>query len=667
MTTPARDGPLSGMEAPGRSVSDDVRLYLIVPSDEPGDGKPPADMLPDVRAKVDGVSGVVSSGPGCEWGVSRAQELYCELAQTACTELRTRTEDGDVDAGRWLERFLALGELLGIRVTLRQAGAAADLADAIHKEALESRRVPSAAYRLQFNRNFTFRDARDLVPYLHALGISDCYASPVLQARAGSSHGYDICDHSRISPDLGGEEGFESFAAALREHGIGLILDAVPNHMGIGDPSNAWWMDVLENGPGSRYAPFFDIDWHPVNASLENKILLPLLEDQYGRVLEDGKIRLAYEAGAFSLWYYQHRLPVAPCTYPAILEQAHAALACALSEGHERLQELSSVLTALRYLPPRTDRSPDKVAERDREKEVIKRRLAALTAAEAEVEAAIAAAVRSFNGTPGQPRSYDLLDGLIERQSYRLAFWRVAAEEINYRRFFDINELAAIRMELPEVFRSTHRVLFRLLASGKATGLRIDHPDGLRDPAAYFRQLQEGYLLARAELASWACSAGPEGVFACPEGLDRELAARLASEPGAPRRPLYVVAEKILSEGEALPSDWAVDGTTGYDFLTAVNGLFIDADGRDAFDRIYRSFTGASAGYDQLVSSAKKMTMLVSMASEINALAHQLDRIAERNRRCRDFTLNSLTFALREVIACLPVYRTYLTGPAGVA
>src|SRR5262249_20729243 len=219
----------------------------------------------------------------------------------------------------------------------------------------------------------------------------------------------------------------------------------------------------------------------------------------------------------------------------------------------EHLRELSSVLTALRYLPPRNDPSAEKVAERDREKEVIKRRLATLTAAASEAEAAIGAAVRLFNGSPGQPRSYDLLDGLIERQSYRLAFWRVAAEEINYRRFFDVNELAAIRMELPEVFQATHQALFRLLAEGKASGLRIDHPDGLRDPAAYFRQLQEGYLLARAELASWAGSAGPKGVGGCPEGLDRELAARLASEPGAPVRPLYVVAEKILSEGEALP------------------------------------------------------------------------------------------------------------------
>jgi hypothetical protein len=307
------------MEAPWRSLRDGVWLCLSAPCDEPGDGKPATDLLPKVSAKDDAGPGTAMSTPSCEWGAGRAQELYCELAQTACTELRTRAGDGDEEARRWLERFFALGEQLGIRVTVRQASAAADLADAVFKDALELRRVPSATYRLQFNRNFTFRDARDLVPYLHALGISDCYVSPVLQARTGSSHGYDICDHSRLSPDLGGEEGFEGFAAALREHGMGLILDAVPNHMGIADPNNAWWMDVLENGPGSLYAPYFDIDWHPVNVALENKVLLPVLEDQYGRVLEDGKIRLVFEAGAFSLWYYQHRLPVAPCTYAAVL------------------------------------------------------------------------------------------------------------------------------------------------------------------------------------------------------------------------------------------------------------------------------------------------------------------------------------------------------------
>jgi (1->4)-alpha-D-glucan 1-alpha-D-glucosylmutase len=604
-----------------------------------------------------------TSSPSTEASSPQAQRLYRELMGSAYAELRKRAEAGEENVRRWLERFLTLGEQLGVPPCDlncdRPAPAATPAADLI-EAALTARRVPSATYRLQLNRNFTFRHAREIVPYLHDLGVSDCYASPVLLARAGSSHGYDVCDHSRLNDDLGGEDDFDAFAAALRERGMGLILDAVPNHMGIGDSRNAWWMDVLENGPGSPYAPFFDIDWHPVNPHLENKVLLPLLEDQYGCVLEAGKIRLTYEDGAFSLYYWQTRLPVAPCTYPAVLERPLAQLAGSLPDGHAHLRELRSVLTALNYLPPRTELAPEKVAERHREKEVIKGRLAAVYAASPEVREAIDGAVRTFNGVVGEPRSFDPLDALIERQAYRLAFWRVAGEEINYRRFFDVNELAAIRMEMPEVFEATHRLLFRLLAEGKATGLRIDHPDGLRDPAGYFRQLQEHCVLARVRATR---APGLEGY-----SLAREVSARLSAGDDAPTpRPLYVVAEKILAEGEALPADWAVDGTTGYDFLNAVNGLFVDAEGRDAFDRTYHAFVGPSPDYGQMVSSAKKMTMLVAMASEINALAHQLDRIAERNRRCRDFTLNSLTFALRELIASLAVYRTYITGPGGVS
>jgi (1->4)-alpha-D-glucan 1-alpha-D-glucosylmutase len=593
------------------------------------------------------------------------QELYRQLIQTAYPELQRRAEGGEENARHGLARLLDLGELLGVRVTVPSnpntspdlAGLASDLL----RECLARRRIPSATYRLQLDQDFAFHDAGALAPYLRALGVTACYVSPVLQARGGSSHGYDVCDHSRLSSDLGGQPGFEVFAAALWEQGLGLILDAVPNHMGIGDPGNVWWMDVLENGPGSVYASYFDIDWHPVNPDLQDKVLLPLLEDQYGRVLEAGKLRLGYQEGAFFLWYYQTRLPIAPCTYAAILERPCAHLAQVLGERHPHLRELRSILTALRYLPPRTDPAPEKVLERHREKEVIKRRLADLCAACPDLQATVAASVQQLNGTPGDPRSFDPLDALIERQAYRLAFWRVAAEEINYRRFFDINELAAIRMELPKVFQSTHQVLFRLLAEGKATGLRIDHPDGLRDPASYFRQLQLHYVLARAALV-------PGGR---PEGLARAVDECLPVEPGTEKSaagwPLYIVAEKILVEGEQLPSDWAVHGTTGYDFLNLVNRLFVDQETREAFDRIYQSFTGASSAYDQRISSAKKMTMLVSMASEINALAHQLDRIAERNRRCRDFTLNSLTFALREVIACLPVYRTYITGPEAVS
>ncbi|HEY7313876.1 MAG TPA: malto-oligosyltrehalose synthase, partial [Gemmataceae bacterium] len=602
-------------------------------------------------------------------------------------ELSSGAHAGDDDLRRWIERFRSLAEQFGVALPPSKEEAAGLVVEPLVRDLVEEsftrRRVPSATYRLQFNSGFTFRDARDLASYLHALGISDCYASPVLQARAGSTHGYDICDHGRLNPELGGEADFDAFSDALRRHGMGLILDMVPNHMGIADAGNGWWMDVLENGAGSIYARYFDIDWHPVNPDLENKVLLPLLEDQYGRVLESGKIRLAFESGAFFLYYYEVKLPVAPCTYASILEPALAGVARVLSEEHVHLSELRSILTALRYLPPRSGLPADKIVERNREKEIVKRRLAALHESSPEVRAAIDVAVAALNGAVGDPRSFDTLDRLIDCQAYRPAYWRVATEEINYRRFFDINELAAVRMETPEVFAAAHRVLFRLLAEGKATGLRIDHPDGLRDPAGYFCQLQESFVLAhvraglpadhptdgldRTTAICFADALGrrPGGVRLGSPDLPEGAASRAA--PIRTPWPLYVVAEKILSEGEPLPPDWAVDGTTGYDFLNAVNGLFVDTDGRDAFDRVYYQFTKAPADFRQLVNSTKKMTMLVSMASEINALGHELDRLAERNRRYRDFTLNSLTFVLREIIACLRVYRTYLTGPDAVS
>lgn len=507
-------------------------------------------------------------------------------------------------------------------------------------------RIPTATYRVQFNHAFKFANATAIVPYLHDLGISDLYASPLLKTPADSDNGYDVCDHSQLNPVFGNEDDFEAFTSALSEHRLGLILDIVPNHMVIGQTCNGWWMDVLENGPSSKYAYYFDIDWHPVNPQLENKVLLPILEDQYGNVLEDGKLRLAYEDGAFFIYYYDAKLPVAPRCYTNILEYRLDRLAETLGKDNESLQELQSILTAISYLPERTESDPEKLEERNREKEVIKRRIAALLQASPPVKNAIDTVLQEFNGTVGEPQSFDLLDRLIEAQPYRLAFWRVAGEEINYRRFFDINELAAIRMELPEVFEATHQLILRLLAEGKATGLRVDHPDGLWDPAAYFHQLQQSFA--------------PQTI----QSLDD-----VSVNPNRKQRPswpLYVVAEKILSKGEPLPQDWAVHGTTGYDFLNNVNGIFVEPANREAVDRIYRDFIGRKIDFHNLINSTKKMIMLISLASEINSLSHQLDRISERNRHYRDFTLNSLTFAIREVVACLSVYRTYANATTGM-
>jgi (1->4)-alpha-D-glucan 1-alpha-D-glucosylmutase len=497
---------------------------------------------------------------------------------------------------------------------------------------LTDRRVPGATYRLQFHAGFTFRDATTLVPYLHALGITDVYASPFLQAVAGSPHGYDVTDPTSLNRELGTDEDFRAFVAALHAHGMGQVLDVVPNHMGIARSANRWWQDVLENGPSSPFARVFDIDWAPLKPELKGKVLLPILGDQYGAVLERQEIRLAYESGAFWLHYFETTLPISPHSYPSILKHDVDRLTAALGDSDPDLQELLSISTSLERLPARTDLEPARLVERQREKEIGKRRLARLTAESAPIRQHVEANVRAFNGTPGHPASFDLLDRLLGEQGYRLAHWRVASEEINYRRFFDINELAALRMEDPEVFELASALVFRLLEQGAITGLRIDHVDGLYDPGDYLRRLQE--------------HAREKGI-------------------GAGPRPLFVVVEKILAPGEALPADWPVDGTTGYEFANMVNGLFVDRMSARAFDEIYTRFTGAHTSFADIAYRNKKLIMQGAMASEINALAHQLNMFSERNRHYRDFTLYSLAHAIREIIACFPVYRTYV--PAGDA
>jgi (1->4)-alpha-D-glucan 1-alpha-D-glucosylmutase len=507
----------------------------------------------------------------------------------------------------------------------------------------------------------TFRQSLALVPYWDELGISDLYASPFFKPCDVEGAGYDVCDHGAFNPAVGTPEDFETLSASLRGRSMGLLLDVVPNHMGIGT-NNPWWADVLENGPSSNFSRFFDIDLQPAKPELRDKVLLPILEDQYGKVLEDGKFQLKFEEGAFFIYYYEHKLPVAPRTYSKILEHPLEELIRTLGKENEDLQELQSILTALGYLPPQTETAPEKLEERKREKEVIKRRIAGLCQKSPEVRRALESAIQAFNGRPGDPRSFDRMDSLINEQAYRPSFWRVAADEINYRRFFDINHLAAIRMELPEVFEEAHRLVFQLLGEGRVTGLRIDHPDGLWNPSHYFLQLQKNYLIHRLRSQS-APRESPPSFF---EEEAETLLAGIREGTPAPPWPLYVVAEKILGGGEPLPEDWAVCGTTGYDFLSEVNGLFVDGRNARAMDRVYGHFVGVQIPFGNLVNTWKKMTMLVSLASELAALSHQLERISEKNRGYRDFTLNSLTFVLREVVACLPVYRTYITGPENV-
>ncbi len=510
---------------------------------------------------------------------------------------------------------------------------------------------PEATYRLQFHAGFTFRDALEIVPYLHALGVTHAYASPILRARPGSTHGYDIIDHSCLNPELGTREDFDAWADALRGRGMGLILDVVPNHMGVGTNDNAWWNDVLENGPAARHAGHFDIAWDASHRpELHGKVLLPRLGESYGEALEGGRLRLGFAAGAFTIHYHEHSFPVAPRTYARPLGHAAEGLGAELGPESPALAEYHSILTAIRNLPDRLEREPARVAERQREKEVIKRRLAHLCEVSPQVLAHIGRSVEHFNGMPGDPRSFDHLHDLLDHQCYRLADWRVASDEINYRRFFDVNDLAALSMEREEVFDAAHTLVFDLLAEGRVHGLRIDHPDGLYDPAGYFRRLQEGYVRARARRLF--DEAG------LPAEAWAEASARLA-EP----RPLYVVAEKILAGDErGCPEGWACHGTSGYEALNMLNGLFVSPAGQGAFTRLYNDWVQDSPRFAEVAYRGKQLILRASLSSELHMLAHQLDRLAQKSRRSRDLTFNRLRGGLREVIACFPVYRPYITG-----
>ena len=488
-------------------------------------------------------------------------------------------------------------------------------------------RVPRCTYRLQFNRQFTFAQARELVGYLDALGVSDAYASPLFQASPNSPHGYDITDHNKLSSAMGSPEEFDAWVAELHAHQMGQLLDFVPNHMGIEEPLNQWWMDVLENGPSSVYAGYFDIDWHPIKTDLHDKVLLPILGDQYGRVLERGELKVHFEAGAFYLTYYDHQFPIAPGTYRYVLDVALEKLANYKDEDF--YAELQSIRYALEYLPRRTETDPEKIAARSREKEIIKRRLERRCQEAPQVEQAVAAAVEEINGKAGDPRSFDKLDELLNAQAYRLAFWRVAAEEINYRRFFDINDLAAIRQEVPDVFETTHRLLLELVGKGAVTGIRIDHPDGLHLPRPYFEKLQQ------------------------------RCADTLTTRPDDGRA-VYMAVEKILTGDETLRKDWRVHGTTGYEFGTQVIQLLVDQSAESAITNTFRRFVGHSMHYGHLVYAKKRLVMRLALANDINVLGNMVDRLSEQNRWFRDFTLQALVLAVRETIACFPVYRTYV-------
>lgn len=504
--------------------------------------------------------------------------------------------------------------------------------------------IPRATYRLQFHRDFGFVAATAMLPYLADLGISHVYAAPFLKARPGSRHGYDIVDHQAVNPEVGSEADFERYCARLAELGLGQVLDVVPNHVGVLGADNEWWLDVLENGPASAHADHFDIDWEPPFAELRGKVLLPVLGDQYGLVLEAGELALDFcaETGEFSVRYFEHRFPIDPSDYPMILAAGEAQGAEVAADV-----ELETLLAALSHLPARDVADPSLQAERRHNKQTFKQHLADLYARKPALRERVAASLSAFNGTAGEPASFDALDRLLGRQAYRLASWRVAADDINYRRFFDVNDLAALRMEHEPVFEATHAQILRWLGEGRVSGLRIDHPDGLADPAAYFERLQARYAQTMASAA-------------------QQHGEQAAAVPATPPAPLYLVVEKIFGEYEPLPAEWRVHGGTGYRFANLCNNVFVDAAQESRLSRIYRAFTGEARNFSEVLLESKHLIMTHSLTGELGSLAYLAHDIAQRDRRTRDFTRSRLRGALAEIVASFPIYRSYI-GPGGVS
>ena len=511
------------------------------------------------------------------------------------------------------------------------------LADGAIEYARTLRRPPESTYRLQLHKDFTFKHATAIVPYLAGLGITHVYCSSYLRAAPGSTHGYDVIDHTRLNPEIGSDEDYRAFNAALKQHNLAHILDTVPNHVGVATNENQWWNDVLENGRDSAHGGYFDVAWdQSARPELNGKILLPGLGKQYGESLQSGELQLSFNpaVGGLFVKFYDHLFPIAPRTYSTVLCTAAEKLSPADKRAVQTILEFADRATA-------TDAAS------------VKQQLADLCRGSAAIGKALEQAAGNFAKDPDQ------LHGLLEKQHYRLASWRVGPDEINYRRFFAINDLAALQMERQDVFEAAHSFILPRLADGTIAGLRIDHPDGLSDPLQYFRRLQAYFLLACAkqkfsgDAAAWQSVRGT---------LLAELEQRVEEGTYAPP-PLYVVIEKILALGEPLPQIWPVDGTSGYDFLDMVNGLFVNASAEEAMDKTYHDLIGDQPSYDEVVIQNKKIVLRQLLPSELARLARMLDRIGQRNRDTRDFTTSGLAAALTEVIAAFPLYRTYITGP----
>lgn len=464
-------------------------------------------------------------------------------------------------------------------------------------------RIPVATYRVQLHAEFGFDDAAALADYLHDLGISHVYSSPYLQAAPGSMHGYDIVDHHKVNDELGGAEAHERFSQHLGACGLGQVLDIVPNHMAISGRRNRLWWDVLENGPSSRYSIYFDIDWQPREEKLRNKLLVPILGDHYGKVLARGEIEIKRRGGEFFIQYFDQELPAAPRSLATILFVA------AQESGSDYLAFLSDSLSRLPG-PTFTDRAS--VAERHRDKEVIRGLLERLFSETPFIGEVVDRTLGQFNRDPAR------LDEALELQSYRLAFWRTAKQELAYRRFFDVNTLVGLRMEDPQVFADTHALILKWLREGVLDGIRVDHPDGLRDPRQYFERLRQN---------------APD---------------------------VWIIAEKILEPGERFRSDWPIDGTTGYDYLNQVTGLFIESGNEQAFTDLYAAYTHEPTDYRAICRDKKHQVLRDLLGSDVNRLANLLIEICESHRERRDYTRDDVIRVIREIVAVFPVYRTYV-------
>jgi (1->4)-alpha-D-glucan 1-alpha-D-glucosylmutase len=484
-----------------------------------------------------------------------------------------------------------------------------------------------STYRLQFNRDFRLADATRLLDYFHQLGITDLYASPILMSRKGSGHGYDVTDPTRIDPEIGSEEDFELLQCELVKRDMGLLLDIVPNHMAASS-ENRWWMDVLQNGPDSAFAGYFDIDWQPASRNLSGKVLLPFLARPFGEALDNGELQLAFRDGKFYACYFDSIFPIAPETYCQILNRGHGSLERQLGRETPPVHELSGICAGFAALRQKTDGVS--ATERRLRLDALLERLRVLVKEHPGVRSFVDAQLREFNGVPGDPGSFSSLEHLLNQQHYLLAYWQDPNEGLNYRRFFAITDLVGVRIEDPIVFEATHNETIRLVARGAKqglrTGLRVDHVDGLRDPSGYLARLQQDLV----------------------KGLP----------VGA--RKTYVLLEKILARGEQLPEDWPVVGTTGYDYMNCLQGPFVQTDGARRIEAIYHQFVGKVLDFSALVYEKKKLVMSSLLRVEVRGLSRHLADLAAKDRYARNIPWSDLNDALVEITACMPVYRTYI-------